>query len=71
MSLRVGQAVARVGTRSDDFNLETEVLPRVDAEVAARNIERVRRSSGERWSVAEQVVEPAADDGVAAPEPLL
>ncbi len=70
MSLNVGQAVGRVGTRSDDFNLETERLPNLESAAADRNLERVRKSSGERWSVPEPVQPAAGDrDRVAEPKP--
>jgi hypothetical protein len=77
MSLRVGEAIARIDNSQGDCNLKTQLLPAVATETAAERREAITARSRERYAVrreepqrreparAEPVV-PAAEPG---PEP--
>ena len=61
MSLGLGEAICRVGSRSADFNLETKAPPAVEADEAGRRVQRIRRHSADRWGVPIEVAPPKAD----------
>jgi hypothetical protein len=77
MSLRVGEAIARIDNSQGDCNLKTELLPAVAAEVASERREAISARSRERYAVRreeQQRREPAREVPVsevpaAAPEP--
>jgi len=73
MSLRVGEAIARIDNSQGDCNLTTRLLPPVPAEVATERRETVTARSRERYAVRReepQRAEPArrAPVPVVAPE---
>ena len=49
MNQQVGQAICRVGTRSDDFNLKTDRLPSLRSGDAVGTFTKVSQRSAERW----------------------
>jgi hypothetical protein len=71
LSLRVGEAIARIDTSQGDCNLRTRLLPEVDAMVAAERRERIIRRSRERYTVSREASRRAAPQAppLPAPEP--
>ncbi len=67
--LGIGQAIARVGRRTDDFNLKTFDLPKVDRETASETLRERRRAVLERWGVQRQQADKQAPkDDLKAPK---
>ncbi|HSN88427.1 MAG TPA: type IV secretion system DNA-binding domain-containing protein, partial [Thermoanaerobaculia bacterium] len=83
MSLRVGEAIARIDNAQGDCNLKTRLLPAVPAEVATERREAVTLRSRERYAVRREepqraetarkapvpAVEPEAPRAAPAPVP--
>jgi hypothetical protein len=69
LSLRVGEAIARIDTAEGDCNLRTRLLPFVDAVVAAERRERVIRRSRERYTVSREASRRAAPQAPPPPAP--
>jgi hypothetical protein len=65
MSLRVGEAIARIDNAQDDCNLTTRLLPAVPAEVATERREAVTLRSRERYAVRRE--EPQKAETAPAP----
>jgi hypothetical protein len=61
MSLRVGEAIARIDNAQGDCNLKTRLLPVVAAEVAAERREAVITRSRERYAVRREELRRAAE----------
>ena len=71
MSLRVGEAIARIDNSQGDCNLTTRLLPPVPAEVAAERREAVALRSRERYAVRREEqprAEPARKTPAREPE---
>ena len=65
MSLRVGEAIARIDNSQGDCNLKTRLLPAVAAETAAERREAITARSRERYAVRREEprrAEPARED---------
>jgi hypothetical protein len=73
MSLRVGEAIARIDNSQGDCNLKTRLLPVVPAEVATERREAVTLRSRERYAVRreepQRVAQPAREVPAPAVEP--
>ena len=61
MGLSLGEAICRVGSRSGDFNLRTELLPLLDAGEGAGRARRVRECSTKRWAVSIERAAPEVE----------
>lgn len=85
MSLRVGEAIARIDNSQGDCNLKTRLLPAVPAEAASERRDTVTSRSRERYAVRREepqraeparkapppVVEPEAPRAAPAPVPTV
>ncbi len=60
--LGIGQAIARVGRRTDDFNLKTFDLHKIDREEAAETLRERRKAVLERWGVPREKQEKKASE---------
>jgi len=79
MSLRVGEAIARIDNSQGDCNLKTELLPPVAAEVASERRETITARSRERYAVrweeprrrepADEASMPKVPETASEPEP--
>src|SRR5262249_6003921 len=71
MSLRVGEAIARIDNAQGDCNLKTELLPPIASEVARERREAITSRSRERYAVRReerQRTEAAREAPAAEPE---
>jgi hypothetical protein len=68
MSLRVGEAIARIDNSQGDCNLKTRLLPAVPSEVATERYHAVTLRSRERYAVRREEPQRAAPEREAPPE---
>ncbi len=61
MSLRVGEAIARIDNAQGDCNLKTQLLPAVAAEMASERREAITTQSSERYAVRREERQRAAE----------
>jgi hypothetical protein len=69
MSLRVGEAIARIDNSQGDCNLKTHLLPAVEAETATARREAITARSRERYAVPREEPQRAPEAARETPAP--